>query len=144
MDIVDTTTRSRMMSSIRGKNTKPEIFIRKLLHSHGFRFRIHQKTLPGQPDIVLKKYNTCIFINGCFWHRHPGCSLATYPKTHTDFWSEKFRRTIERDILNISNLETLGWQVIIIWECEINRYHSNFDELAKQIQSRTLSTRTQS
>ena len=142
MDIVDTTTRSRMMSSIHGKNTKPEISIRKLLHSHGFRFRIHQKTLPGQPDIVLKKYKTCIFINGCFWHRHPGCSLATIPKTHTDFWSEKFRRTIERDALNTSNLETLGWQVIIIWECETDLYHSNFYVLAKQIQSRTLSTRT--
>ena len=142
MDIVDKNTRSKMMSSIRGKNTRPEISIRKLLHSRGFRFRIHQKTLPGKPDIVLKKYNTCVLIHGCFWHRHPGCALATTPKTHTDFWSDKFRRTIERDILNIRKLETLGWNVIVIWECEINFYYSNFEELVKQIECGTLSKHT--
>ncbi|WP_150767746.1 very short patch repair endonuclease [Pseudomonas fluorescens] len=143
MDIVDKNTRSRMMSSIRGKNTKPEIIIRKLLHSHGFRFRIHQKALPGKPDIVLKKYRTCLLINGCFWHRHPGCALATNPKTHIDFWIEKFKRTIERDTLNIRKLETLGWHVLIIWECEISSYQSNFYELAKQIKSNTFPKHTQ-
>ncbi|MGC3938747.1 very short patch repair endonuclease [Roseobacter sp. EG26] len=108
------------MSRIRGKDTKPEILLRSLLHREGFRFRLHAPGLPGRPDIILPKYRTAIFVHGCFWHRHEGCSNATMPKTRTDFWTEKFRRTVERDQVKQSELESLGWQVLTVWECELN------------------------
>ena len=118
-DPLSTDRRSWNMSQIKGKNTKPEVLVRKFLHSHGYRFRIHRKDLPGKPDIVLPKYKTVIFVHGCFWHRHENCKYSSTPKTHTEFWEEKFRRNIERDRQNIANLESLGWRVIIVWECEV-------------------------
>lgn len=119
MDIVDSATRSRMMSGIRGKNTRPELLVRKFLHAHGFRFRLHRKDLPGNPDIVLPKLKTCIFVHGCFWHRHPGCRYATMPKTRTEFWAEKFSKNVARDARSILALRQLGWRAIIIWECQL-------------------------
>lgn len=107
------------MSRIRGKNTKPEIILRKLLHREGFRFRLHAPDLPGKPDIVLKKYRTVIFVHGCFWHRHPGCAGATTPKTRTDFWLEKFEKTVERDKRKQRELEREGWRVMVVWECDL-------------------------
>lgn len=120
-DILSPEKRSWNMSRIRGANTKPEMLVRSMLHRGGFRFRIHDKSLPGKPDIVLKKYKSAIFVNGCFWHRHEGCSEATMPKTRRQFWKEKFQRTIERDKENKEALEKLGWDVIWIWECELKR-----------------------
>ena len=111
--------RSRNMSAIKSKNTKPEIIVRKLLHSMGYRFRLHKKDLPGSPDIVLPKYKTVIFVHGCFWHRHHNCKFATTPKTRTEFWENKFKENIERDIRNQNKLQNLGWKSRIIWECEI-------------------------
>ena len=111
--------RSRNMSAIKSKNTKPEIIVRKLLHSMGYRFRLHKKDLPGSPDIVLPKYKTVIFVHGCFWHRHHNCKFATTPKTRTEFWENKFKENIERDIKNQNKLKNLGWKSRIIWECEI-------------------------
>ena len=111
--------RSRNMSAIKSKNTKPEIIVRKLLHSMGYRFRLHKKDLPGSPDIVLPKYKTVIFVHGCFWHRHNNCKFATTPKTRTEFWENKFKENIERDIKNQNKLKNLGWKSRIIWECEI-------------------------
>jgi len=108
-----------MMSRIRSKNTKPEILVRKWLHKQGFRFRLHQKDLPGKPDIVLPKYRTVIFVHGCFWHRHPGCKRTTTPSTNTEFWEEKFRKNVDRDVRNRETLEALGWKVIVVWECEV-------------------------
>lgn len=108
------------MSRIRGKNTKPEVLLRSLLHRRGFRFRLHTPSLPGRPDIVLPKYRTAIFVHGCFWHRHEGCSNTTMPKTRTGFWAEKFRRTVERDARKKAELEALGWQVLTVWECELS------------------------
>jgi len=108
-----------MMSRIRSKNTKPEILVRKWLHKQGFRFRLHQKDLPGKPDIVLPKYRTVIFVHGCFWHRHPGCKKTTTPSTNTEFWEEKFRKNVDRDVRNRETLEALGWKVIVVWECEV-------------------------
>ena len=105
-DIVDKTTRSRMMSGIKGKNTKPEILIRSLLHQEGFRFRIHDNNLPGQPDIVLKKYRAVIFIHGCFWHRHE-CHLFKWPKTRPEFWKNKINRNHENDTQTLRELEAL-------------------------------------
>ena len=111
--------RSRNMSAIKSKNTKPEITLRKLLHSMGYRFRLHRKDLPGSPDIVLPKYKTVIFVHGCFWHRHENCKYATTPKTRKEFWDKKFRENINRDNLNQANLALKGWKIIIIWECQL-------------------------
>lgn len=118
-DIVSPEKRSQMMSGIRSKNTKPEMIVRSWLHSHGYRFRLHRKDLPGRPDLVLPKWNTVILINGCFFHHHPGCRLAYIPKTRTEWWIEKFKVNEERDTRNIEELEALGWQVLVIWECQV-------------------------
>jgi DNA mismatch endonuclease, patch repair protein len=119
MDVHDKATRSYNMSRIRNKDTKPEMLVRKYLHSHGFRYRLHVKDLPGKPDIVLPKYKTVIFINGCFWHGHEGCRNFTVPKTRTKWWLEKINRTILHDKEGKINLNTMGWRVIIMWACEL-------------------------
>lgn len=117
-DLVDATTRSRMMSKIRGKNTKPEKIIRSALHQEGYRFRLHRKDLPGSPDIVLPKYQATVFVNGCFWHGHE-CPLFKWPKTRENFWREKITKNIQRDQKNYAELAQLGWKVCIIWECSV-------------------------
>ena len=104
------------MSAIKSKNTKPEIAVRKLLHSMGYRFRLHRKDLPGSPDIVLPKYKTVIFVHGCFWHRHQNCKYASTPKTRQEFWNKKFNENINRDKINQENLSSKGWKIIILWE----------------------------
>lgn len=119
MDILTPEQRKRNMSAIKGRDTKPEILLRKLLHSLGYRFRIQRKDLPGRPDIVLPRYKTAIFVNGCFWHRHEGCKLASTPATNSDFWQKKFTANVERDVRNYAALKELGWNVLIIWECEV-------------------------
>lgn len=119
MDIVDQKTRSRMMSGIRGKHTRPELIVRKFLHAQGFRFRLHVKDLPGKPDIVLPKYRACIFVHGCFWHRHANCRYATMPSTRVEFWQKKFDETIKRDRRTIEALEQMGWKIIEVWECQL-------------------------
>lgn len=111
--------RSFNMSRIRGANTKPEILLRSLLHRAGFRFRKNLRSLPGTPDIVLPKFQTVIFVHGCFWHRHEGCRFATTPKSNEAFWKAKFAATVQRDRLNEERLEAAGWKVIIVWECKI-------------------------
>ena len=110
--------RSRNMSAIKSKNTKPEIAVRKLLHSMGYRFRLHRKDLPGSPDIVLPKYKTVIFVHGCFWHRHKDCKYATTPKTREEFWNNKFRSNVERDLEVQENIKNIEWRSVVIWECE--------------------------
>ncbi|WP_167632205.1 very short patch repair endonuclease [Mariprofundus ferrooxydans] len=117
-DIVDHKTRSRMMSGIKGKNTKPEIYIRKLLHKHGFRFRIHVASLTGKPDMVLKRYKAVIFVHGCFWHAHH-CHLFKQPSTRPEFWQTKIAGNRERDAVNIKALNDSGWRVLTIWECSL-------------------------
>ena len=123
--------RSRNMSAIKSKNTKPEIAVRKLLHSMGYRFRLHRKDLPGSPDIVLPKYKTVIFVHGCFWHRHENCKYASTPKTRQEFWEAKFRENINRDKLNQENLSSNGWKIIIVWECEIKDKDFDLNRLFK-------------
>ena len=110
--------RSRNMSAIKSKNTKPEIAVRKVLHSMGYRFRLHRKDLPGSPDIVLPKYKTVIFVHGCFWHRHENCKYATTPKTREDFWNNKFRSNVERDLEIQESIKNIEWRSVVIWECE--------------------------
>tara|TARA_B100000925_G_scaffold264554_1_gene223152 strand:+ start:97 stop:516 length:420 start_codon:yes stop_codon:yes gene_type:complete len=122
--------RSRNMSAIKSKNTKPEIIVRKLLHSKGYRFRLHKKDLPGSPDIVLPKYKTVIFVHGCFWHRHQNCKYASNPKTRREFWEKKFKENIERDKKTQKKLKNLGWKTKILWECEIKKQ----DKLIKKIE----------
>ena len=123
--------RSRNMSAIKSKNTKPEIKVRKVLHSMGYRFRLHSKDLPGSPDIVLPKYKTVIFVHGCFWHRHENCKYASTPKTRQEFWEAKFRENINRDKLNQENLSSKGWKIIIVWECEIKDKDFDLNRLFK-------------
>lgn len=120
----DTMTREQRhycMSRIRGKDTRPEMVVRRWLHSEGFRYSLHSRRLPGCPDIVLRKYHTVIFINGCFWHGHPGCDKFRMPRSNVDFWQEKIRRNKERDAQEVAALEALGWNVIVVWECELSR-----------------------
>ena len=126
-DKLTSSQRSRCMSRIRGKNTKPEILVRKGLHARGFRFRLHNKKLPGSPDIVLPKYGVAIMVNGCFWHGHKGCRYATKPKTNIEFWEAKIARNRHRDEVTTAHLEALGWTVITIWECEL-RTSSQLDD----------------
>jgi DNA mismatch endonuclease, patch repair protein len=111
-------TRNELMARISSKNTKPEIRVRRALHSRGFRFRLHRIDLPGKPDIVLPKWNLAIFVNGCFWHQHPGCTLASKPKTNTEYWGPKLVRNVKRDQRNRAALRRAGWRVAVIWECQ--------------------------
>lgn len=120
-DRISSEHRSWNMSRIRGKNTQPERKLRSLLHRAGFRYRLHDTNLPGKPDIVLPKYGTAIFVNGCYWHRHAGCPKATTPKTNTAFWQEKFDETVRRDEKKSSELIERGWRVVTVWECELER-----------------------
>nr|WP_283105412.1 DNA mismatch endonuclease Vsr [Pseudomonas moorei] len=131
VDIVDQATRSRMMAAVRSANTRPELIVRKFLHAHGYRFRLHQKTLPGTPDIVLPKLRTCIFIHGCFWHHHSGCRYATIPKTRFEFWNEKLLRNVARDIQSVQALELLGWRVLIVWECQLKKEPDTLNQLLR-------------
>ena len=117
------------MSAIKSRNTKPELIVRRLLHALGYRFRLHRKELPGCPDIVLPRYRTVVFVNGCFWHQHVGCKFATTPSTRSEFWRTKLLRNVERDRQNAAQLAGLGWQVIVVWECELRL----IDELATRL-----------
>ncbi|MFK7699334.1 very short patch repair endonuclease [Pseudomonas caspiana] len=121
MDVVDRATRSRMMSAIRGKDTKPELIVRSFLHAQGYRFRLHRKDLPGKPDIVLPRLKVCIFVHGCFWHRHVGCRYAVMPKSRVDFWTAKLEANVDRDRKTLENLDRCGWNVLIVWECEVKK-----------------------
>lgn len=107
------------MAGIKGKNTKPEMMVRKALFAHGYRFRLHRKDLPGSPDVVLPGRNLAIFVNGCFWHGHSGCGLAKIPATRPEFWREKLERNKSRDLQSIAALVELGWRVLVVWECFI-------------------------
>ncbi|MEA3429115.1 MAG: DNA mismatch endonuclease Vsr [Thermodesulfobacteriota bacterium] len=136
MDIISEEKRSWNMSRIRGKDTKPEITVRSMLHRMGYRFRLHRKDLPGKPDIVLPKYNTVIFVHGCFWHRHKGCKYAYTPKSRAKFWKDKFAGTVKRDKLHLKQLKENGWEVFIVWECEtkdMNRLKNIINKISQKI-----------
>lgn len=120
-DVVDIVTRSRMMAGIRGKDTGPELALRRALHRAGFRFRLHAKELPGRPDVVLPKWSAAVQVHGCFWHRHPGCRFATSPATRPEFWAAKFAGNVERDTRNHAALLALGWRVATVWECALSK-----------------------
>ena len=117
-DVVDSATRSRMMAGIGSRDTLPELLVRRYLHASGLRFCVHDKSLPGRPDIVLKRHQVVIFVHGCFWHRHPGCRFATTPQTRADFWASKFEANVARDARNVTAVEAAGWTALTVWECE--------------------------
>lgn len=118
-DVVDKVTRSRMMAGIRGSDTAPEMIVRRGFHALGFRYRLHDRKLPGRPDLVLPRYRAVVFVNGCFWHRHEGCRYASTPATRPDFWAEKFRLNVARDRKNVTTLLASGWRVALVWECAL-------------------------
>ena len=131
-DVMTPEQRSRCMAAIKGKDTKPEVVVRKYLFSRGLRFRVQVRKLPGTPDIVLPKYKTAIFVNGCFWHGHEGCKYFRLPKSNVEFWKEKIERNIERDKESMQALFDLGWKVVRVWECEL-RNKANREETLNKI-----------
>jgi len=132
-DVHSKAVRSYNMSRIKGKDTKPEILVRRFLHANGFRFRLHVKKLPGKPDIVLPKYRTVIFVHGCFWHGHKGCKYFVIPKTRTEWWLNKINRNIFNDTKAIKALKKEGWKVIVLWECGLilNKLHAKINNQKK-------------
>lgn len=118
-DRISKERRTFVMKAIRSTNTSPELLVRRMLHASGLRFRLHRKDLPGKPDIVLPKHGKIIMVNGCFWHGHLGCKISHIPKSNTEYWKPKLARTIERDSRNLGELEALGWNVLVLWECEV-------------------------
>lgn len=140
VDVLTPEQRQRNMSRIRGAHTKPELIVRKLLHKQGFRYRLHRRDLPGCPDIVLPRYNTVIFVHGCFWHAH-ACPLAKMPATRTAFWTAKIAGNARRDQQTIDALHTNGWRVITVWECALRgRYRRDSEELASLLAEQVTST----
>ena len=131
MDTLTKEKRSWNMARIKSKDTGPELTVRKFLHRSGYRFRLHRKDLPGNPDIVLPKYKIAIFVHGCFWHRHVDCRFAYFPKSRTEFWNNKFLKNINRDNKVKHELEQLGWSVFVIWECETKSRDKLIDKLNK-------------
>lgn len=130
-DIISRERRSRNMAAIRSKNTKPEVYLRKLLFAEGFRYRIAESSVPGHPDLFLRKYNTAIFVNGCFWHRHQGCKYAYTPKSRIDFWQKKFDANVRRDSMVKCDLQKQKIKQLIVWECTIKKMQKdrNYEQL---------------
>lgn len=122
-DVHNKETRSYNMSRIKGKDTKPEMVVRKFLFANGFRYRIHDKKLPGKPDIVLPRYKTVIFVHGCFWHGHENCKYFVVPKTRTEWWLNKINGNIANDVKNVAALEEMGWRVIVVYVCELKSHN---------------------
>lgn len=120
-DTLSAEQRSALMARIRGRDTKPELTVRRLLHALGYRFRIQARGLPGRPDVALTRRRKAVFVHGCFWHQHEGCRAAQVPKTRVDFWTEKFARNRRRDAAALEALEALGWSALVVWECELRR-----------------------
>lgn len=121
MDNLTSAQRSMHMARIRGRDTGPEMVVRRAAHALGLRFRLHRQDLPGSPDLVFPRRRRALFVHGCYWHRHPGCRLAYVPKSNIDFWQKKFDRNVERDIETLAALKAIGWQADVIWECETRR-----------------------
>lgn len=133
-DVLTPEQRSYCMSRIRGRNTRPELVVRRYLHARGFRFRLHRKGLPCRPDLIMPRFNLIIFVHGCFWHRHEQCSYATHPRTRQDFWSDKFTRNVQRDQRQYHELQAAGWRILVIWECGIKLTPGCIEKIVPLIQ----------
>lgn len=138
-DIVSPQVRSRMMASIRGRNTKPEMTVRRYLHGKGFRYSLSSGTLPGKPDLALRRHKVAVLVHGCYWHGHQGCRFATTPTTRAGFWKKKFRENGARDARVVSQLQKLGWRVAVVWECALRK---NPELALKRLERFLLSNRT--
>lgn len=136
-DVFTPERRSAIMARIKGENTKPEILVRKIVHSLGYRFRLHKKNLPGKPDIVLSRHKKVIFVHGCFWHGHPGCLRSTLPETRKQFWRNKILGNVARDIRTRRSLIRQGWGVLVVWQCQMK----NVDRLSKRLERFLIGTR---
>ena len=132
MDRISQEQRSWTMSQVRGKNTRPEMLVRRAAHALGLRFRLHRDDLPGTPDLVFPKHNVALFVHGCFWHRHSGCKRASMPKTRKIYWTAKFKRNAERDSRVVTQTKAIGWRPVIVWECETK----DADKLARILRAR--------
>lgn len=141
-DRLSISQRHLCMSRIHSKNTKPELLVRKWLWSHGYRYRLNVKGAPGKPDIVMRRYRTAIFVNGCFWHGHEGCEKFKMPKSNVEFWETKIRRNRERDCQNYQILKENGWQVLVLWECELTKksFEATMQKVEVQLHSYYLAT----
>lgn len=137
-DVHDTAIRSYNMSRIKGKDTKPEETVRKYLFSKGFRYRKNVSTLPGKPDIVLPKYKTCIFVHGCFWHKHEGCKYFVWPKSNEEFWKDKLEKNVTRDKNEQAELEKMGWHILIVWECQLKK--KNKEQTLRELEEKIKNT----
>jgi DNA mismatch endonuclease, patch repair protein len=131
MDRLTPERRSALMAKVRGKDTAPEMIVRRLLHSMGFRYRLHRRSLPGAPDIVFPSRKKVIWIHGCYWHHHGGCRLATVPKTNRKFWIAKFKKNVARDKSNANSIAALGWKSLTIWQCELKQQRTVVRRLRK-------------
>lgn len=148
-DVLTPSQRSYCMSQIQGKDTRPELAVRSLLHRMGYRFRLHRKDLPGKPDIVLPRFRSVVFVHGCYWHRHKGCKYAYVPKTRRSFWKSKFKENVNRDSRTRKQLHGLGWKVLVLWECEIRDIANLQEHLdsflsKKEIKDETVHTNSSS
>lgn len=131
IDQLDPISRSNLMRRVKGKNTRPELAVRRLAHSMGYRFRLHRADLPGRPDLVFPSRKKIVFVHGCFWHRHPSCRRASTPEARSSFWQAKFDRNVERDSRNQQQLRETGWNILVVWECEIR----DLNILARRLQN---------
>jgi DNA mismatch endonuclease, patch repair protein len=138
-DVYDQTQRSKVMRSVRSENTKPEIIVRQILHSLGYRFRLHLQNLPGKPDIVLPRHHKIILVHGCFWHQHPGCKDAERPQSNTDYWNRKLDRNVQRDQEHMAALSESSWRILVIWTCETR----NKDRLRQKLETFMLNDVTE-
>lgn len=133
MDIVSREKRSAMMSNIKAQNTRPEIAVRRVAHRLGLRFRLHRRDLPGSPDIVFPRWHTALFVHGCYWHRHSDCKFSTIPKSNVEFWQNKLQGNVDRDVRVRRELETQGWNVVVIWECQTRSEFQMEDILSRGV-----------
>ena len=138
MDTLTPEERSKLMAKIRGKNTRPELAVRSLLHRAGYRFSLHRKDLPGRPDIVLRKYHTVVFVHGCFWHRHKNCKIASMPKSNVAFWQAKFDRNVANDKKHTRQLRKMGWHVLTVWECELKKPDKVLAKLQRNLTTKDI------
>jgi DNA mismatch endonuclease, patch repair protein len=133
VDVLTPEQRRRTMAAVKSQNTKPELAVRRLLHAAGYRFRLHRKDMPGTPDIVLPKFRTVVFVHGCFWHQHQDCKAAARPTSRQEYWQPKLDRNVARDIANQAKLQEMGWQVLIVWECEVRSLEALRDRLVQAL-----------
>ena len=140
-DLFTAKQRSAIMAQVKSGNTTPEMTVRSLLHQMGFRFRLHDRALPGRPDIVLARYRTVVFVNGCFWHGHKGCPRAARPTSNLSYWNRKLDRNISRDETNRQRLRALGWRILVLWECEISRKKPSVTDRLARFMGRKPSSR---